>query len=147
MAGFRDAVDVCGVQDLGYKGVPWTYEKKVVGGSFCRTRLDRALASLSWSSSFPKATVQHLATVVTSDHLPLLLRYAKGRRTGQPKEKVFRYEVMLENHEKFEEMLAQEWSTMGKGNSVCEMHKKLGHVSEKGVRWDVEVFNNVKNQI
>jgi hypothetical protein len=41
---------------------------------------------------------------------------------------------MWENHEKFEEMLAQEWSVMGKGNSVREMHEKLGHVSEKMVR-------------
>jgi hypothetical protein len=31
MAGFRDAVDVYSVQDLGYKGVPWTYKKKVPG--------------------------------------------------------------------------------------------------------------------
>mgnify|MGYP007071362024 CR=1 FL=1 len=27
--GFRDAVDVCGLIDLGFKGTKWTYEKKV----------------------------------------------------------------------------------------------------------------------
>lgn len=45
--GFRDAVDVCGLLDLGYKGVKWTYEKKVTGGSYTRVRLDRALGSMS----------------------------------------------------------------------------------------------------
>ena len=32
--GFRDAVDVCGLVDLDYKGIKWTYEKKVTGGSY-----------------------------------------------------------------------------------------------------------------
>jgi hypothetical protein len=27
--GFRDTVDICGLCDLGFKGVPWTFEKKV----------------------------------------------------------------------------------------------------------------------
>ena len=41
--GFRDAVDVCGLVDLGFKGTRWTFEKKVTGGSYTRVRLDRAL--------------------------------------------------------------------------------------------------------
>ena len=47
IAAFRETIDVCGLQDLGYKGTSWTFEKKVAGGRFCRTRLDRALASPS----------------------------------------------------------------------------------------------------
>jgi hypothetical protein len=35
MAGFRETIDMCGVCDLGYKGMPWTIEKKVAGGQFC----------------------------------------------------------------------------------------------------------------
>ena len=37
IAGFREMVDVCGLYDLGYEGRSWTYEKKVAGGSFCRS--------------------------------------------------------------------------------------------------------------
>ena len=44
--GFRDAVDVCGLIDLGFKGTKWTYEKKVTEGSYTRVRLDRALGSV-----------------------------------------------------------------------------------------------------
>ena len=47
--GFREAVDVCELADLGYKGLDWTFEKRVAGGEFCRVRLDRALATASWS--------------------------------------------------------------------------------------------------
>lgn len=59
IAGFREAVDVCGLSDLGYKGLDWTFEKRVTGGQYCRVRLDRALASTSWSNLFPFASVDH----------------------------------------------------------------------------------------
>ena len=29
IAGFRDAVDVCGLYDLGHEARRWTYEKRV----------------------------------------------------------------------------------------------------------------------
>ena len=72
IAGFREAVDVCEMADLGLEGKRWTFEKRVAGGSFCRVRLDRALATASWSSRFPLAMVRHL-TGVTSNHCPILL--------------------------------------------------------------------------
>jgi endonuclease/exonuclease/phosphatase family metal-dependent hydrolase len=73
IAGFRETTDVCGLADLGYEGRSWIYEKRVVGGSFCRVRLDRALATTTCSSRFSLATVTNL-TGVTSDHGPILLR-------------------------------------------------------------------------
>ena len=32
--GSREAVDVCELADLGYKGLDWTFEKRVAGGEF-----------------------------------------------------------------------------------------------------------------
>jgi hypothetical protein len=34
MEGFREAVDVCGLCDIGYRGLDWTWEKKVSGGNY-----------------------------------------------------------------------------------------------------------------
>ena len=67
MQGFRDAVDVCILIDLGFQGRKWTFEKKVAGGSFTRVRLDRAFGSTKWCAQFPLAAVEHL-TAATSDH-------------------------------------------------------------------------------
>jgi endonuclease/exonuclease/phosphatase family metal-dependent hydrolase len=83
MAGFREMVDVCGLCDLGYRGVAWTFEKKVSGGSFCRTRLDRALASPEWCARFPTVEVQHLEVFASSDHLPILLRWFLAERSNR----------------------------------------------------------------
>jgi hypothetical protein len=71
---FRDTIDICELLDLGFEGNPWTFEKRVTCGSFCRVRLDRALTTASWCSRFPLAVLKHL-TGVTSDHSPIFLRF------------------------------------------------------------------------
>ena len=74
-------VDVCGLYDLGFEGRNWTFEKKVAGGSYCRVRLDCALATADWCTRFPMARVTHL-TAAASDHDPIMLRWQQvsGRK-------------------------------------------------------------------
>jgi hypothetical protein len=52
--------DTCELMDLGYTGTPWTFEKKVAGGTICRVRQDRAFATASSCELFPLANLQHL---------------------------------------------------------------------------------------
>lgn len=73
--GFRDAVDVCMLLDIGYHGRSWTFEKKVAGGSYTRARLDRALACSEWCTRFPNASLSHVAAA-TSDHGPIVLQFS-----------------------------------------------------------------------
>ena len=92
MGGFREAVDVCGLADLGYKGLDWTWEKRIRGGQFCRVRIDRALDTPSWSNMFPFASVEHL-NAAKSDRNPILrmTKLEEGSiRLGM--QKPFRYE-------------------------------------------------------
>lgn len=72
MDAFRDALDTCGLSDIGYNGSTWTFEKKVAGGSFTRVRLDRCVASTAWMLAFPGALLNH-ETAATSDNVPLVL--------------------------------------------------------------------------
>jgi hypothetical protein len=148
MAGFRDAVDVCGLCDLGFSGVEWTFEKKVAGGSFCRTRLDRALASPAWCTRFPAAEVQHLATAATTDHLPILLRWlpVEGKRRRRDP-KLFRYEVAWESHKDFPEMLRENCTTGGPSLTMDELQHKLTDVSSGLARWGRQSFGNIQMQI
>jgi hypothetical protein len=87
---FREVVDVCELMDLGYTGMPWTCEKRVTGGTFCRVRLDRALATASWSEHFPLAYLKHL-TVAASDHWPIILLH-EPTEVRAPQTRVFQYE-------------------------------------------------------
>jgi hypothetical protein len=102
---FRDMVDICEPMDLGYTGTAWTFEKKVVGGTYCRVWLDRALASANWSTRFPFATLRHL-TVAASDHSPILLRHAPSDMTAR-RPGIFCYEAMCETHEELKPLIEQ----------------------------------------
>ena len=114
---FRETVNVCQLCDIGYKGLDWTFERKVQNGEFCRVRLYRALASSEWCHMFPMASVSHL-TAVKSDHSPILLMNqmeAQNQRIANPK--LFRYEMMLERHENFLPMLEEAWARSSAGYS------------------------------
>ena len=83
MADFRDTLDVCGLKDLGFSGLPWTYDNRKSGGRNVKVRLDRGAATQSWLNRFFDASVTHLASPC-SDHCPLLMRVVQeqGRNAG-----------------------------------------------------------------
>jgi hypothetical protein len=110
MRGFREAVDVCGLIDLGYIGRDWTFEKKVRGGLYTRVRLDRGLATTSWWDRFPDAVVRHL-TAAKSDHCPLLvvMERSERRRRHDDRPSQFSYELMWEAHDCFRPFIEERW--------------------------------------
>ncbi|CAL9025258.1 unnamed protein product [Prunus brigantina] len=50
MQGFRDAIDYCGLQDLGFMGPKFTWWRN--NPEDIRVRLDRALANIKWFERF-----------------------------------------------------------------------------------------------
>ncbi|XP_071685015.1 uncharacterized protein [Lolium perenne] len=141
--GFRDTVDVCELADLGYEGRSWTYEKRVVGGSFCRVRLDRALATTPWSARFPLARVSHL-TGGTSDHGPILLWWRETEKQQRvTQDKIFRYEVIWEGHEQFKPFLVDARQAEGKAEAMRELKQKLTRVSGFLGSWERSIFGNI----
>jgi hypothetical protein len=145
IAGFWEMVDVCGLSDLGYESRSWTYEKKVVGGSYCRVRLDRALATPEWSPRFPSAKVRHLISAA-SDHCPIAMEWerpqAKKRKNGR-----FHYETMWERHETFSDMLASTWQDENVATNVDQLKSKLMNVSCKLASWGKNTFGHVQKEL
>ena len=93
MEAFRDPLDFCELHDIGFKGLPWTYDNKQLGRRNVKVPLDRVVASDSWTSLFKNALVEHLV-FPCSDHCPLLLRL--GRDEWLQGQKVLCYEIMWE---------------------------------------------------
>jgi hypothetical protein len=145
--GFQETVDICNLVDVGYEGRFWTYEKRVVGESCCRVRLDRALATAPWSERFPLATVSHL-TGVASDHGPILLRwreFTSQRRSTN--DKIFWHELMWEKHDDFKPFLEESWQAEGKATTMGQLREKLTHVSGSLDRWGRDTFGSVQREI
>jgi hypothetical protein len=76
MADFREMLDFCELRDVGFSGVPWTYDNKKSWNRNVKVHLDRGVASQEWLNRFFDAAVTHL-TSPCSDHCPLLLRVQK----------------------------------------------------------------------
>ncbi|KAH0710561.1 hypothetical protein KY285_010350 [Solanum tuberosum] len=70
--GFRRAVNFCELQDLGYVGNKFTWERGRGMDLWVSERLDRALATTSWRVLFNRATVYHMETAC-SDHMALFI--------------------------------------------------------------------------
>ena len=65
--GFRDAVNSCGFQDLGFFGLEFTWCNLQEGNNRVYLILDRAFANPEWLNMFEDIKVHHLVES-TSDH-------------------------------------------------------------------------------
>lgn len=65
--GFRDAVNSCGFQDLGFFGPEFTWCNLQEGNNRVYLILDRAFANPEWLNMFEDIKVHHLVES-TSDH-------------------------------------------------------------------------------
>ena len=73
---FRAAMEECHLEDLGFKGYPYTWNNKRPGEANTRIRLDRAITMTEWREKFQLSSVVHLAPHA-SDHLPIVLHTQK----------------------------------------------------------------------
>jgi hypothetical protein len=44
MKAFREALSYCNLTNLGFSGIPYTYDNKRAGRAYVKVRLDRAVA-------------------------------------------------------------------------------------------------------
>ena len=146
MEAFREATDLCALADLGYKGLDWTWEKKVSGGHYCRVRLDRALASASWSTLFPLASVEHL-TAAKSDHSPILLATDLVSESVRAAQRPFRYECMWERDGRFGSVLENAWKSKAVAQSVFDFSEKLANLATDLQQWGRHTFGSVRHEL
>ena len=72
MQQFRDSLDFCGLKDLGFSGLPYTWSNRRFDGQMIWVRLDRAVASADRMLKFPSVRVHHVPGY-SSDHKPIWL--------------------------------------------------------------------------
>lgn len=72
MQNFRDCLDVCGLKDLGFPGLTFTWCNKRFNGQVVWVRLDKALATPDWLLKFPTTRLHHLS-MLSSDYKPIWL--------------------------------------------------------------------------
>ena len=107
MEHFRDTLEVCGLRDIGFSGLPWTYDNRKPSDRNVKVRLDRGVASAEWMNRFFDASITHLTSPV-SDHCPLLLSVKQEPQRRGGGHQIY-YEIMWECEASLRECIAQGW--------------------------------------
>ncbi|XP_040379850.1 uncharacterized protein LOC121054416 [Oryza brachyantha] len=110
MDGFRDVVVVCGFHDLGYVGLPYTWDNRQKGDKNIKVRLDRALMTSSFLDMFADVFVRHIQTM-ESDHYCLLIDSRSQLRRNGLGFKTFKYENMWRRDPSYKDAVESSWGT------------------------------------
>ncbi|KAA3476668.1 reverse transcriptase [Gossypium australe] len=123
---FGNFVDSCGLQDLGFSGPKFTWQR---GGT--SVRLDRALANDAWMEAFPQCLMSNLPRI-KSDHRPILLstRTDMDLATGRP----FRFLASWTKHNNFSTFVKDKW--IYGGNMAESLNRFTVHTKE----WNKKVY-------
>lgn len=70
---FQEALYDYNLQDLGYEGQWYTWERGRSCATIVRERLNRYYGNAGWFSLFPEVSIQYLLRF-KSDHTPILIR-------------------------------------------------------------------------
>jgi hypothetical protein len=145
MQDFRDTMRFCDLHDLGYSGVPWTYNNKQEGMRNVKVRLDRAVANPAWCNLFNAASVKHIISS-RSDHLPLILQMGKLEENNC-KSSFHKYESMWEREESLGEEINEAWEAAGQVQNLADIKNKL-HCTMRALKtWSREKFGRVDREI
>lgn len=148
MENFRNVLSDCNLFDLGFKGPCWTFNNKQEGIKNVRARLDRGVASPTWTDYFKKANMEHICSS-RSDHLPLLVRFGQRkewRPKGDKRQKIFRYEHMWERSGSLQSMIDSSWKRDGPAANLEAVIEKLASMQKELRGWAKRDFGSVLKQ-
>ncbi|KAH7840713.1 hypothetical protein Vadar_020566 [Vaccinium darrowii] len=121
LKAFRDFVTNLEAVDLGYSGYPFTWTNRRGGNGMVKERLDRVLASPSWSLQYDRAKVQNLFPV-GSDHATLLVDTRPPKFTGH---RQFRFDNRWVEDPSCHEVICRGWQGSSRGSNMFKVFDKV----------------------
>lgn len=134
MAAFREVLAVCELTDIGFSGLPYTFDNKQSGQRNVKVCLDRAVTDDRWRTIFTEAQLVHLVSPC-SDHCPLLVRLAQEEQV-RPRHKCLQYEIYWERDATLPERIAWTWNETERkgtfGGHLCITVQCYGSIAVLG---------------
>lgn len=145
MLDFCEVLSHCVLHDLGFSGLPWTYNNNQSGDRNVRVRLDRAVSNSEWVDKFTEANVQHLSSP-QSDHKVLFFSTTCTNSQVKPL-KIFRYEIMWERESDLGTVIEKAWLNQNPGSDLGVLADGLKAVTRELKIWSRNAFGNVTRQM
>lgn len=132
---FVDNFDSCGLMDIGAAGMHYTWFRSSVGRPPIHKRLDRALSSLLWRTTFPEGGLEVLPRL-HSDHSPILLRC--GSKVESRGQRPFRFEAAWTLHPRYKNVVSTAWDK-GRPRVLEALHE----VRNDSLEFNRTIFGNI----
>jgi len=150
IAAFQEVVQDCRFVDLGFSGLPFTWDNWQEGNRNVKVRLDRALGDHNFLDLLADSSVKHVP-LAESNHCALVIHIQKREQTTSPRRRrrgrCFRYENMWQRHEDHVDFVQQTWDP-GRGvPDLKDIATSLAKMQSSLSAWDKEVFGSVKRKI
>ena len=143
MEDFRDVLDECGFQDLGFSGNKFTWCNAHGEGHTVWERLDRAVGLVEWMDMFTASKVAHLECG-TLDHKPLMIFLA-----GIPKKsnKRWRFKQMWMEDVGCKEVVENAWAHNSQGIAISRLEGKVDRCHRNLKWWSKVALGNVTRKL
>ena len=142
LVDFQNFMLKCNMEDLGAKGMEFTWANQRMETAHIKERLDRAVCNTKWRESHQCAQVCNLEPI-GSDHSPLIIhfQYSTLRRS-----KEFKFELNWIDHEEFDDLVSRTWEKYNvdlehKGE-VEGLKSNLNKMKETLTKWSKKEFPN-----
>ena len=146
MQDFRDTIDYCGFEDLGFNGPPFTWCNNRLGTHTVWERLDRVLATTSWISLFPLVQVYHLHSA-SLDYSPICIQTSPPPISRPRVTRIFKFEEMWLSHPGCKETINSAWQTQKHGTAMFQVQDKLRQCRSRLRQWSRDSFGNVTREL
>ena len=91
---FISVIEACGLTDLGFTGIPFTWCNQRTTQARVWKRLDRSMVNDNWLEIMPQTTIEHLSSV-GSDHSPLLMEMVRKNENHIKYFKFFHFGIYI----------------------------------------------------
>lgn len=129
-SAFREALEDCDLNELGFVGKQFTWERGRLPENNIREKLDKGVANSTWWTPFPTYSARHLSHSI-SDHCLVLMDTRNEKQELITQEGyTFRFDAdwILEEH--FEDHVKPGWKL-----DETDLHFKLGELGKHLCSW------------
>ncbi|XP_071921847.1 uncharacterized protein [Coffea arabica] len=129
--------------DLGFEGLPWTWNNNWSSGEKIKERLDRALTSVEWCKNNSGANLMHIQTVA-SDHAMLLMDTRPVRKRYR---KRFQFDARWLQYPEVEKVVDSAWEKQQLGSRGYRITRKIKECILALKGWNKGLQSNSKAKI